>query len=152
MNELAPIDLSILKKRLRVNFSSIEIQEVNGNKLEPESRQEFAKELAELGLVSDSKAKKMGEVMPMRLVSSIDPHEDDDFVEDDRLLSHALVIVFESTSNKKHKDSLYYNYFYTKKNGFFPLKKGMTFEFNAKQEHAVMVDGRVDLVTIWFRK
>lgn len=113
--------------------------------------------LHENGILTSHERETLELVTPMRLTASVDPHDDRSFV-NSGLSREALLIVVDShvksrgegVSQNNFPDDMRTNYFYHEESGFLPIEKGNVIPFDASKEHAVMVHGRLDLITLWF--
>lgn len=112
--------------------------------------------LHECGVLTHEEKSSLELLTPMRLTGSIDPHTDYNFVLHG-LKKDALLVVIDShvksrggLSSGGYSDDLRSNYFYHEEKGFLPITSGNVISFDVTKEHAVMLHGRLDLVTLWF--
>ena len=87
----------------------------------------------------------------MHLVESVECHDDCYFV-GQNIRAKVLCLVLDYKFNKRYANSPSFPQFYTKKDGFVNLRKWDMFWFNAKQDHALLNNGKLKLATFWFNK
>jgi len=149
-------------KHLRQRFAEVKLQDVNSHCLETWEEDEFVKDFLKDNnelFPKDGHRRLInnGHVSIMRLITSVDPHDDKGFIMSGGLSRRAYAVVFDESVDMANDpsvmtDSLSTNYFYTQAEGFFPLRNNKGFAFDASTEHAVMVGGKVDLLVFWFDK
>ncbi len=135
-------ELAYLKKLA----NSHEKQDIN-------SRMEVSNQLLTiLNLVkSTTSLKKIQEVAVLNLVQNIEVHDDNRYIEKEKLSKNIVIIVLESKCDQKYHDSPCYNSLYT--NGkFINLVSNCIYTLDVSTDHAVMVDKKLLAITVWFSK
>lgn len=95
---------------------------------------------------------RLKEVQSIRLVESVEPHDDHDFIREGGMRKSVLMVVTSSTSAQKlFQDSPECAYFFSS-GGWRSLNEGDVLWFDASRPHAMITAAPFNIVTFWFSK